>query len=425
MSYQMAAIFRNFAALTYVICILKTMIWLQRHIKIALAYFFIIALLGVSLRVFSVIDVPIHYRHIVHAHSHLALLGWVYTALTSLLYFLYLRNKSITKFYKVLFWSTQATIVGMLFTFPFTGYALFSITFSTLFLIASYLFTYLFLKYSSKTERKLPSHLLFRTALWYMVLSSIGPWALGGIMATEGTGSSWYRNAIYFYLHFQYNGWFLVALCGLFFRMLEQLGVRLSPRNFNWFYSLLQVGVILTFFISILWMEPHPIVYILAGVGGILQMVAFSILFGKVLYERFTLSVKLPATTKMFFKFAGFCLSVKLIAQFMGVFPAPAKIISGNIDFVISYLHWVFLGFVTAGLLAFLYHYRLATITKSAFRFYVVAFFLTEILIFYRGATSVFNLAPLPYLAEWLSLASLLLLMAVGWVFIENWVKSP
>jgi hypothetical protein len=401
------------------------MVLWHRHIQWALAYFFIIALLGVSLRLFSVMDVPITYRYVVHAHSHIALLGWVYTALTTLLYFLFLRNKSITRIYKIFFWATQATILGMLLIFPFTGYALLSITFSTLFLFASYFFTHLFLKHSTKTERKLPSHLLLRTALWYMVLSSLGPWALGGIMATAGTDSPWYRNAIYFYLHFQYNGWFLVALCGLFFRMMENFGIRLSATSFKRFYVLLQVGVVLTFFISILWMKPHPIVYLLAGMGALLQIAAFSIVLGKVLYERYHLAIKLPATTKLFLKFAGITLGVKLIAQVMVVFPAPAEVISGTIDFVISYLHWVFLGFVTTGLFAFLYHYGLVSVTKRMFWMYIMTFMATEVLIFYRGASAAFNLPSLPFYAELLTVASMLLALVIGWVFVRNLVQTP
>ena len=129
------------------------MIAIKKHLKIALGYFLIIAFLGVLLRLFYIVDVPINYRFIVHSHSHVALLGWLYTALTSLIYYVYLRDKPITKKYKILFWSTQITIIGMMISFPFAGYALFSILFSTLFLFGSYFFTFLFLKYTSEEHK--------------------------------------------------------------------------------------------------------------------------------------------------------------------------------------------------------------------------------------------------------------------------------
>jgi len=290
--------------------------------------------------------------------------------------------------------------------------------------LTSYVFTFLFLKHSAAVQRNRPSHILLRTALWYMVLSSIGPWALGIIMVTLGNDSHWYKNAIYFYLHFQYNGWFLVALVALFFYLLESMSVTLSRQNFRLFYNLLNAGVILTFFISLLWMEPHPVIYGLAALGGVLQIGAFTLLFAKVLNNRFTLAKRLPSSTKYFLKLAAICLAIKLIAQVMGVFPAPAQIISGNIDFVISYLHWVFLGFVSVGIFAFLNHFKLATISKNVTVAYMGAFLTTEVLIFYRGAVAAFDAPPLPHLNLWLGVASSLLMLAIGWMFLQNVISK-
>jgi hypothetical protein len=90
----------------------------------------------------------------------------------------------------------------MLVRFPFQGYALFSIVFSTLFLLASYWFTWFFIKYSSKTDKKLDSYKTLKIALVYLVISSTGTWVLGAIMTVLGPLSIWYRLAIYFYLHF-------------------------------------------------------------------------------------------------------------------------------------------------------------------------------------------------------------------------------
>ncbi|MCW9038606.1 MAG: hypothetical protein OQJ79_11915, partial [Altibacter sp.] len=152
---------------------------LRTHIQIALGYFLIIALLGVVLRLYQVVDVPVTYRFIVHTHSHVALLGWVYTAFSTLLYYCFLQKEPIEKKYRVIFWVTQLTIVGMMVSFPFTGYAFFSILFSTLFLLASYWFCYFFLKNVPASKKQLPSFKLIRISLWYLIISSIGPWALG------------------------------------------------------------------------------------------------------------------------------------------------------------------------------------------------------------------------------------------------------
>ena len=74
--------------------------FLQKHSKIALGYFFIIAFLGVLLRLFSVYDLSFTYRFVVHTHSHIALLGWVYTAITTLIFKMYLSELNIKSKYQ-------------------------------------------------------------------------------------------------------------------------------------------------------------------------------------------------------------------------------------------------------------------------------------------------------------------------------------
>ena len=138
----------------------------------------------------------------------------------------------------------------MLCSFPFQGYALFSIVFSTLFLLASYWFTWFFLKHTPVALKKTNSYKCMRISLWYLVISSLGPWALGAIMNTLGAQSIWYRLAIYFYLHFLYNGWMLLALVGIVFYIFEQHKIIVSKKAFRNFFWSLNLGVLLSFFLS-------------------------------------------------------------------------------------------------------------------------------------------------------------------------------
>jgi len=393
---------------------------LKTHINIALGYFFVIALLGVLMRLFQVIDISINYKYILHAHSHIALLGWVYTGLTTLIYKLYLIDKPIDKKYKLLFWSTQVTIIGMLLTFPFVGYAISSIIFSTLFLIVSYWFTYLFLKHTSAEQKKTYSYKLIRASLWFMVLSSIGPWTLGVIMNTLGSASSLYRNAIYFYLHFQYNGWFIIALFGILFFVFEKYSIHIPKKIFNVFFSLFILGVILTFALSILWMKPHLVFYILAGVGGLFQIVAFGVLFRKILQNKEILKTSLSKIEGVLLKTGTLLIIVKLIFQILGAFPIIAEIISSNIDFVIGYLHWVFLGVVSISIFAFLNHFKLLIISKNTYRIYLIGFIITESLLIYKGSVIWLGYPLLNNYYTFLAIASVLFFLAILILFIEQ-----
>lgn len=396
------------------------MIDLKRHTNIALGYFLLVGLLGIFLRSFFITSIPANFRYVVHAHSHIALLGWVYIGLTTLIYKMYFSEAGQGKTYRRIFWFTQVTLLGMLFTFPFTGYALFSITFSTLFLFASYLFTWFVLKKTPLKHKKNYSFKCIKAALWYLVFSSIGPWALGGVMATLGKTSIWYKMAIYFYLHFQYNAWFILALCGIFFYFLEQKDLLPAKKDFKRFFQLLNAAVILSFFLSVLWVEPHWIFYVLAGLGAILQVWAFIKLFSMI--KPFWIGNRLDFSpfVRLLLKIAWIVLIGKICLQLLSALPYFAELAFTYTDFVIGYLHWTFLGFISIVLFAFLKTAGLLKVPKIAFWIYFTGFVLSEILIFYKG-TSIW--LRLPFFEDYyktLVAVSSLLPISIGILVFKN-----
>ncbi|MCP4122248.1 MAG: hypothetical protein GY751_10885 [Bacteroidetes bacterium] len=392
----------------------------RNHAQIALVYFLIAGLLGLILRLMPISDIALNYKFMVHAHSHIALLGWLYLAITTLLYELYLKDRNLSKRYKRIFWFTQVTLLGMLFTFPFTGYALFSIIFSTLFLFASYWFTGFFIR-NVEGERKTSfAYRCFKWSLIYLVLSSLGPWALGGIMNTLGSTSPWYRFAIYFYLHFLYNGWAVLAIAGLVFHLLEQQGIVLDGHRFKVFFGWLNASILLTFFISIIWMEPSFTFYCLAVAGIIAQWVAFKIFMKWVSAGILILKDRLSSLTLLMLVLTGILFGGKLILQTLIAIPVLTDLSFKLNDLVIGFLHWVFLGFLTVGLFSFLHHFRLVRIGKLALGLYMTGFVLMEFLLFYRAAAiwqqnAVFN----NYLVV-LAIASAFIPTSVLWIIAGN-----
>lgn len=364
------------------------MINIKRHTQLSLAYFLMAATLGLVLRTSYTTEIPLTYRYVVHAHSHIALLGWVYMALTTLLYKLFLEGQGLEMKYRYLFLFTQFTLVGMLLTFPFTGYALFSIIFSTLFLFASYLFAWFFIKNTSLALKRTNSYRCIKTALIYLVISSIGPWTLGGIMSTLGPTSDWYRIAIYFYLHFQYNGWMTLALLGIFFFVLEQKNILLPKKTFKTIYWSLNLGIILTFFLSVLFTNPGAFLYIISGLGGLLQFWALIQLF----IMNKELNKPWDAILSRFefglLKILSILLAIKMILQLLTALPYFANLATTVLDFTIGYLHWTFLGLVSISLFLFLHYYKLIRIPKNFIRLYLFGFVATEGIIFYKGIAS-------------------------------------
>lgn len=391
---------------------------LKKYSTIAIGYFFLIALLGVILRLFPIVKISSNYKFLVHTHSHIALLGWVYTALSIIIYKQYLHNSNIAEKYSRVFWLTQVTIVGMLITFPITGYAFLSILFSTLFLISSYIFSWLIFKFTSKKLKEKNSYKLIRAALWYMIISSLGPWMLGIIMQTSGQGSSLYKNAIYFYLHFQYNGWFIIAIIGIFVHLLEQHTILFSKKVFNNFYWLLNIGVIATFLISILWMVPPLFINVIAVIGSIFQLIAFGFLLKLINVNKAKLNSIFSSFLGKLLKISALLFLVKLVLQIAVCFPFISDIVSYNIDFVIGYIHWIFLGVVSIPILTFLFHYHLAKNNKILLVLYLLGFALTEILIFYKGTINWFQLSIINNYYHCLAIASGIILISLCGVFI-------
>lgn len=396
------------------------MITLKQDVNIALGYFFIAGLLGIILRLFFVTPIPANFRYVVHAHSHIALLGWVYLALVSLIYKMYFPEKGINSTYKKIFWFTNITLLGMLFTFPFTGYALFSIIFSTLFLFASYWAAWFFFKRIPKAARSTNSFTCIKASLIYLIISSIGPWAIGAVMATLGNTSIWYKLSIYFYLHFQYNAWFILALLGIFFYLLESWKFVVDPKKFRIFFILVNLAVIFSFFLSVLWVDPPIIIYLLAAFGAILQVLAFYEFFRIVKMDWDRLKIRLSPFVRLLLKISWILLVIKVFMQLLTAIPFFAELSFTYMDFVIGYLHLIFLGLISLALFAFLIQFKLLKLKKSIFGIYFTGFVLSESLIFYKGLAIWLGL---PFFSQYFPLLagiSFSMPLAVGLLLIQN-----
>ncbi|MBR9853447.1 MAG: hypothetical protein GYB37_02560 [Algicola sp.] len=355
----------------------------KHHLRIAVIYFGIAALLGLLLRSYAILPFRFNFKYMVHGHSHIALLGWVYVALTTMLHYIFVDQQVSTKKYKRIFWGTQGTLIGMLLTFPFQGYALYSIVFSTLFIILSYTYTYHFWKNIDSSHKGSKSLKLVKAALIYMVISSIGPWALGAIMNTLGAASIWYRLSIYFYLHFQYNGWMILALIGLFIYLMERLELELPKKTFTYFFNAINLSIVLTFLLSTLWTDASPWLNILSGVGAVVQLYAFVLIWGMTKHK--VKKVQISKVQGLLLNSVIILATIKIILQLLSAFPYFANMASDYLDLTIGYLHLTFLGIVSLGLLFMMDHLKLFQVSKVSFLLYLAGFVLTELLIFYKG----------------------------------------
>lgn len=384
----------------------------KTHIRWGLSYLLISVVLGLLLRGFHLLQIPLTYKYIVHAHSHLALLGWVYLGLTTVIYTCYELKEEGRKHYRRLFCLTQITLVGMLVFFPIEGYGLFSIVFSTLFLLVSYRFAWMFRKYFIALPKHRQSHQCFKGALFFMVLSSLGPWVLGAIMNTLGPTSIWYRLSIYFYLHFQYNGWMFLGLLGMLLFYMENSGFSLSEPDFSRMMKWVYTGIVFSLFLSGLWAFDPGILNLMGGAGVLCSGLGLWFLVRHILVFRKQI-LTTPAQLHIFNGMLGIVV-VKLILQGLSAFPYFVTLATTYLDFIIGYLHWNFLGVVSLGLLLCIHYKKLVIISKEGTFLFVLGFISTEALIFYKALSGWLALKPANHHDLWLWIGSLFVGLGVA-----------
>lgn len=281
-----------------------------------------------------------------HAHSHVAFLGWMFNGLVGLALWFFPLQKRHTLHW-ILFAGLQVAVAGMLVTFPRQGYAAASITFSTLHILLALVLAIDLLVQWKPYHRTEQSHALhwLEWGIVFMVLSCVGPLALGPIMAKGLSGTIWYNLSIYWYLHFQYNAWFIMVLAGLALAWWHMQGGQLrdAPARKALFAAV--AGCLLTYALSALWTQPPLWVHLAGMAGSALQLMALWWLFRAIVW---------PSGKGDLWSIIGWtaitALAVKVLLQALIHIPA-FQALSGNHHISIAFLHLVFLGIGTTGLL--------------------------------------------------------------------------
>ena len=311
----------------------------------AVFFFLMASLFGLAMRYFFIGEIPFFdYRHLLHAHSHIALLGWGYLLVTGVLVFTFIKESSRLTVYRNLLILTVIANIGMMLSFPFQGYGLFSIAFSTIHLLVSYGFAYFFLKDIAKIENT-ASVKLIRFSVYWMILSSLGLWAIAPIGATLGKLHPLYFISVQWFLHLQLNGWFVYALLGLLVHFAIQKGliVRISKATF----FIINLSLIFTFALAVSWSTPIESLYFINTAGVLLQGIAYF----QILKSARFLSLDFLKVPKYWIDgliYLGLMsLAAKAIIQIALVIPDVATISYTIRMYVIGFIHLVMLGAIT------------------------------------------------------------------------------
>jgi hypothetical protein len=377
---------------------------IKNWVIISFVNFFIASLLGLVLRLAHVYEIPwLEFRKVMYAHFHVSMLGWLYLVIYSFVWSGFIeKSRRERPIYNRLFWFTQFSVTGMIFSFSFQGFGISSVIFVGLHLLASYLFV--ILVWRDKPKKSSPSELFLRTSLLWMLLSTVGALVVAFLVIANIRNLVLYHMAIQFFLHFQFNGWFTFAVLAIFYHELERMGLTFNLRIFRWFFWLLIVSCALTYALSVAWSNPHPLLFFMNGTGVLLQLGAVFVFLGMMRSLLHAYGKHLSPLVRIFFILALISFIFKILIQSAVVLPQVAVISYTIRQFVVGFVHLTVLGSVSAYIVGLLLHRGVISVSSLRGRWgswiFLVSFILLEIVLFFQGLLLWLERGFLPYYYE-------------------------
>ncbi|PCH76778.1 MAG: hypothetical protein COB98_05290 [Flavobacteriaceae bacterium] len=402
-------------------------------LKLSLTLFALSVLYGLLLRLQVVKPIfQFDYNNVLQSHSHVAFLGWGFLSTLIVMQYVFLTTEQrAKKVYCITYWIMFTCIALMLASFVLSGYHLFSIILLTVFGLTSYVFCYEMIKDLKNDTKHLISSKFAKASIYYYVLSSLATWFVAFVVLTQGKTDLYY-NAIYFYLHFLYNGFFVFALFGVFFKMLRKKSMIISQRRIKHFYYYTNIACIPAYALSVLWSDVHISLNIIGGIAAVIQLIG--LLYLMVIIKQTFIRYSLSNYSRILLMTVMVSYGLKLVAQFLSSFPYfVTKTIELKPYLLIGYLHMVTIGFISFFLLTLIVELRgfyfKPLFPKFGLSLFLAGFFSTEILFFLQGFLHLVKWQPIgPYYLLLLVASSIMVLgILIVWVFqlFSNPKKMP
>ncbi|MEI8280197.1 MAG: hypothetical protein WCG87_10565 [Bacteroidota bacterium] len=396
---------------------------LKKWLRIAFLNILIVAAIGIVLRYKIAYSLTfIDQKHLLHGHSHFAFCGWITQALMALIVarLSTYRGLDLFKRYNILLFANLICAYGMLLSFPVQGYGAISITFSTASLIVSYVFAVYVWKDIKHCSGDIIVFSWFKAATLFNALSSLGALGLAFMMISKIANENWYLAAVYFFLHFQYNGWFCFAILGLLFEKLAELKVQSSTlRNI---FRLFFVACIPAYFLSALWMPMPTWVYVLVVWAAILQVWAWGWATMLLMKKSKTIKAQISPIAFTIVKLSLLAFTIKLLLQLASTIPSLSTLTFGFRPIVVGYLHLVLLGFTSLFILGYTIHTGSIENNRRhrvGISIFISGIILNEIALMIQGITAM-KYVVVPYINEILLLIAIIMFSGLLLINIPN-----
>jgi hypothetical protein len=385
----------------------------------------IVALFGALMRYKIGYEFP-HFeqKNLQHAHSHFAFIGWITHTLFVLMMSILQKDRAHTDMrkYRWIVISNLVCAYGMLVSFSTSGYSAISIALSTASIIIGYVFAVFFfgdLKKMPDTAYKY----WFTAGLWFNIISSLGTFTLAIMMATHNFNQKVYLASLYYYLHFQYNGFFFFVCMGLLFAFLKDF---ISPKHNRRIFWIFFTSCIPAYFLSILWMKVPAWMYALIVLSAVAQVYAWFMLVKKGT-RRWSDALKDFKAGKYIFLIIVIALSIKFLLQLGSTIPIVGKLAFGFRPIIIAYLHLILLAIISVFLITYMFlsgYLRINRWSLAALISFVLGVYLNELILGVQGIAS-FSYTSVPYANQMLFIVSVFIFLSLLLMVFSQARSSP
>lgn len=389
-------------------------------LKLCFFNFFVVSVVGVMMRYNMAFSLPgFTHKFMQESHSHFAFYGWVSASIYLFVtkYLSEISAKLNLKKYQYLMTANQIGSYGMLFTFLYGGYFWLSIVLSSIALFTGFAY-FIFLLIDTKGKRN-PEIIWLKSGAFFATISAIGIFGLAYFSTKKDEFEVLFRASTYFYLHYQYNGFFIFSCIGLLLISLKKLGIEIEEKLNKTIFYLLFFGCFLGYGLSILWIEMNPIFY------GFFILISIVQLFGAILFLNWIRKMDLfnnqNFIQKLLISVFGFAFILKFLLQGLSAIPALGVFAFSNINIVIAYLHLVLLMGISLFLIwkiLQLVEIEFNKLLKFSILLLVFGIVCNEIVLALSGIFSIFYI---PFLSAkyWLLFVSVVIMISIG-IFIKS-----
>lgn len=386
-------------------------------LRLAVFNLLITALLGTLMRYKIAFAFPFfNQKYLQEAHYHFAFYGWI-TACVYILILVYaqkvnpeLKSKKYWAMIIVNFLASYGLLIG----FAADSFNVVSIGSAIVGILVSLVY---FISLSTDLKQvKDSTKLWFLGGLFFAILSAVGVLWLSYMMVTKTVKLDLYLATTYYFLHFQYNGFFLFSCIGFLLHSLKQVKVEVPKLQNRKIFISLFIGCFVGFGLSVLWLDMPVWIFVIIVIATLIQTYGAILLYLLIQNNWEKLKTLWTPLQRFVLFYTGFAFAVKIALQLGSVIPVINKFAFGFRNIVIAYLHLILLMCISTFLIDQIIrsgYFKQTSILLNGFKLFMLSVFLNEFLLGLMGVFSIEYIA-IPNAAEMLFGISFTILLSTS-----------